>query len=253
MTELPAPEPRKRHTGLVVALAVCVVVAVAGCGVTGVLLYRLYGPDRHDPLWPAGWATARFAVSGSDEVRDETGQLLVLLSGTDTRYAVRSYGVELAARPGQRATLDRLTRALPLRAALYLGPVVSATRASGPCTPVNRYGAACDPGTGQAYTLNAALMDGGGIADATVTRVSGQWAVNVTFTASGQRAFTNATGRYVGKQVAIVVAGVALTAPTVNQAISGPMQLAGGFTGNQAREIAAALRLSRHPVTISHA
>lgn len=246
------PPQRSARRGLIVALVVCLVVAVAGCGVTGVLLHRLYRSTHHDPQWPAGWPTARFAVPGSEATRDEVGQLLVLLSGSDTRYVVRSYGVELAARPGQRTVLDRLTGALPLRTSLVLAPVLSTTSPSGPCVPSGEAGTACDVTTGEAYAIGSVLMRGDGIADATVADAAGShWAVTVRFTAAGQRAFTAATQRYAGQRLAFVVAGVALVAPQVTGPLSGDMQVSGGFSANKARHLAASLRVGRHPVTVT--
>jgi hypothetical protein len=237
---------------LIVALVVCLVLVVAGCGVTGVLLYRLYRSEHHDPQWPAGWPTARFAMSGDARTRDEAGQLLVLMSGTDTRYVVRPYGVELAARPGQRAVLDRLTGALPLRTALALVPVLSTTRTSGPCVPSGGDGRACDPATGETFAVGTVLLRGDGIADARVTDGPGSsWAVTVRFTSAGQRAFTAATQRYGGQRLAFVVAGIVLIAPQVTGPLPGEMQLAGSFHANEARHLAAALRAGRRPVTVS--
>lgn len=66
--------------------------------------------------------------------------------------------------------------------------------------------------------------------------------VNFEFNAEGARRFGDLTGRNVGKQLAIVLDGVIISAPVIQQRISSNGMISGNFTVQEARHIAGLLK-----------
>ena len=77
----------------------------------------------------------------------------------------------------------------------------------------------------------------------------GDWQVVVDFTGEGQRKFTALTERTTGKQVAIVLDGVVISAPTINERIDTDAQITGDFTQDEAKDLANVLKFGALPLT----
>ncbi|ODT99561.1 MAG: hypothetical protein ABS81_25495 [Pseudonocardia sp. SCN 72-86] len=92
---------------------------------------------------------------------------------------------------------------------------------------------------GVSYLLGPAEIDGTQVASAEVENESGSWVVQVAFTPAGATAFADLSGRNVGKQLAIVVDGALVSAPTVQFAITdGVVQISGNFDQATATRLA---------------
>ncbi|MCL2010038.1 MAG: protein translocase subunit SecD, partial [Synergistaceae bacterium] len=102
------------------------------------------------------------------------------------------------------------------------------------------------------YLLGGVLVAGGELTDA--VRTSDSWgrpAVSISFNSEGARAFAEATGRLVGKQLAIVLDGVTISAPVVNSHIrDGSAQITGRFNVDEAARFAIMLRAGALPVAV---
>ncbi|MEN6625137.1 MAG: M56 family metallopeptidase [Candidatus Sumerlaeia bacterium] len=71
------------------------------------------------------------------------------------------------------------------------------------------------------------------------------YVISLKLTAEGQKRFAELTGKNIGRQMAIVVNGRIVSAPIVNEAITGGgVQISGGFSRKQAEEIVAAMKQS---------
>ena len=77
----------------------------------------------------------------------------------------------------------------------------------------------------------------------------GDWQVVVDFTGEGQRKFTALTERTTGKQVAIVLDGVVISAPTINERIDTDATITGDFTQDEAKDLANVLKFGALPLT----
>ena len=93
-------------------------------------------------------------------------------------------------------------------------------------------------------------LDGTAVKLAQVGMIEGQngaadaYDVNITFTDEGAKTFGEVTGRNVGKQLAIVYDGEIVSAPVVNEAITGGQcQITGDFTLEEAQSLASTIRL----------
>ncbi|MBL7496081.1 hypothetical protein I6A84_36455 [Frankia sp. CNm7] len=110
---------------------------------------------------------------------------------------------------------------------------------------------ACDKDGAVTYLLKPAAVVGADVKSASAGQPqtsagganinTGQWVVNVEFTGSGQKKFTQLTEDTIGKQTAIVLDGVVQSAPTTNDRIPGSAQISGSFTESEARDLAAVL------------
>ncbi|CAM3860288.1 SecDF P1 head subdomain-containing protein [Tsukamurella ocularis] len=81
--------------------------------------------------------------------------------------------------------------------------------------------------------------------DATVAQQSGQWLVTIQLDDADTRAVAETTARNIDKQLAIVVGARVVSAPVIRGGIDGGrIQLAGGFTEQQARDLAHELKPS---------
>ena len=102
------------------------------------------------------------------------------------------------------------------------------------------------------YLLGPVLVAGKDLTDALRTSDSmGRPAVSISFNSEGGRAFSDATGRLVGKQLAIVLDEVTISAPVVNSHIrDGSAQITGRFTVDEALRLAIMLRAGALPVAV---
>lgn len=98
-----------------------------------------------------------------------------------------------------------------------------------------------------------AILEGAVIADARVGRdnIVGEPVVSIRLSEDARAAFATATKAAVGAQLAVVLDGVVLTAPTVRDTIAdGRVQISGGFTPESANELALLLRSGALPARL---
>jgi preprotein translocase subunit SecD len=80
---------------------------------------------------------------------------------------------------------------------------------------------------------------------------SGEPYVSVEFNAAGARVFGDVTDKNVGRQLAIVLDGNVHSAPVIRERIpSGQAQITGGFTAEEARDLAIVLRAGALPAPV---
>jgi preprotein translocase subunit SecD len=105
---------------------------------------------------------------------------------------------------------------------------------------------------GGAYLLGKAYVTGKDLVKAETTFDQfGKAAVSLKFSAEGAKLFDQATLANVGKQIAIVLDGVVISAPVVQQRISGgEAQITGKFTTEEANRLAIMLRAGALPVAV---
>ena len=99
------------------------------------------------------------------------------------------------------------------------------------------------------YVLGPTLMTGKdvGTASATVDPTSASWIVQVHF--KNNDFVTKIAQPYVGKQVAITLDQEVVSAPTINQGITGQdVQITGNFSSHDAHQLALALRYGSLPI-----
>ena len=102
------------------------------------------------------------------------------------------------------------------------------------------------------HLLGPVLVLGGDLTDASRTNDGwGRPAVSISFNSEGTAAFAAATGRLVGRQLAIVLDGLTISAPVVNSHIrDGNAQITGRFTFDEATRLAIMLRAGALPVAV---
>jgi preprotein translocase subunit SecD len=136
------------------------------------------------------------------------------------------------------------------------------------CTvPANRQGTgtdvatdvivACSTDGGAKYILAGAEVLGRQVSKATAgldTTTGGNWFVSLTFDSEGTKAFGDQTARVVSltapqNQVAIVLDGLVVSAPRINEAIrGGNAQITGNFTQVEAQNLANVLKYGSLPL-----
>jgi preprotein translocase subunit SecD len=80
---------------------------------------------------------------------------------------------------------------------------------------------------------------------------SGAAVVNLTFDAQGTKIWADYTARNVGKQVAIALDGVVVSAPVIQEAIpTGDTEISGNFTAASAKNLAAILQSGSLPINL---
>ena len=279
-------EPERRRTALVVvAIVVPVVLALGLLAGAGYLVFGRHGsgggPGSTGSPVPASWPSTGFVVSGpgagGTQVRQEVGQLLVARAGKDARYTVRPHGVSIAA--PTRDALDRVRALAPLHTDVEFRPVVGAATAppspSGPpptatppsptAAPVTSPVPSPTTATGvseqlpsldgrTSYQLGPVAMSGTVVssAEAGFSRQGNGWEVSVALDPTGTRQFAELTSRLQNQQLAIVVAGRVVSAPTIQSPITGgQIQINGGFSRADVEGLAAAFQLGVRPVTVT--
>ncbi len=109
------------------------------------------------------------------------------------------------------------------------------------------------------YQLGPVLITGDAIKKATAvyntgsqTQVAQGWQIDFTLTSSGSKTFGDVTTGLVGKQLAIIVDDVVISAPTVQSAITnGSGVITGSFTENRAKDLATQLNAGALPVELT--
>lgn len=96
------------------------------------------------------------------------------------------------------------------------------------------------------------VLTGADLADARLGRDDlGRWTVDVTFTSEGAQKFARLTTQAVGQQIPHLLDGELLINPVVNEPITrGEGQITGGFTMEEARELAILLKAGALPVPL---
>ena len=77
-------------------------------------------------------------------------------------------------------------------------------------------------------------------------------AVGFTLNSSGAAAFARVTGENIGRFLAIVLDKTVQSAPRINGRIAGDGQIAGGFTQEEAQNLALILRSGALPATLTY-
>lgn len=95
-------------------------------------------------------------------------------------------------------------------------------------------------------------LDGRMITDAkTQPNQAGEWSVVVSFNSEGTKLFGDLTTKYVGKQIAIDLDGKVISAPRVNEPITGgTASISGGFDAKSAQELVIKLKAGQFPVPL---
>ncbi|MFJ2740776.1 SecDF P1 head subdomain-containing protein [Streptomyces sp. NPDC087440] len=162
-------------------------------------------------------------------------------------------------------TEERLT-SLGTPAEVAFRPVLAIGPPSAkPCTPPrdpapSRPTRACGTGpeAGTPYQLGPVGIAGSNVEKSTAEygEHTGAWLVALTFDTAGSRRFTELTGRLAAQQqpmnqFAIVRDGEVLSAPTVNQALTGGRaEISGSFTRESAQELAAQITSGSLPLRL---
>jgi protein-export membrane protein SecD len=97
------------------------------------------------------------------------------------------------------------------------------------------------------------LMDGSAVSDARV-RINPEYQeqyIELTFGAAGAKIFEEITAAHVGKRVSIILDGVVYSSPVVRERIpGGKAQITGAFVGEEANNIAIALKAGALPTQV---
>ncbi|MET7400508.1 hypothetical protein ABZS66_44230 [Dactylosporangium sp. NPDC005572] len=140
---------------------------------------------------------------------------------------------------------------LPLRMQLLVPGVTCAQLTD--VGAVDQSVVACDK-DGTKYLLDKARVTGADIDGATATLgPSGQWTVNVRFTADGQRRFTELSRELAPQreQVGIVLDALVVSAPAIQAEITGEVQVSGNLSQYQTEVLAAQLAGGELPVRLT--
>ncbi len=105
---------------------------------------------------------------------------------------------------------------------------------------------------GRFYLLGPVLLSGKDLVNAQVNPDSlGRLGVSIEFNSEGAKLFEDATAKLVGKQLAIVLDDVVISAPVVQDRIAGGnAQITGRFTADEAGRLAIMLKAGALPVAV---
>ena len=215
-----------------------------------------------------GVAESEVASQGSGTNR----QIVISVPGESGRRVIELVGqtAELRFRQVLAETSGVSTTATDAAATPPAGisPELNALYAALDCTiPENRQGTgsdvatdvilACSTDGGAKYILAGAEVLGRQVSKATAavdTTTGGNWFVSLTFNGEGTKAFGDQTARVVSltapqNQVAIVLDGLVVSAPRINEAIrGGSAQITGNFTQLEAQDLANVLKYGSLPL-----
>ena len=213
-----------------------------------------------------GVAESEVAAQGSGTNR----QIVISVPGDTGRRVVELVGQTAELRFRQVLATAAATGAADPAAtpATGVSPEVNAKFASLDCSkPENRQGTgaddatavlvACDRAGGAKYILGPAEVLGRQVSKASAgldTQAGSAWFVSLTFDNEGTAAFGALTARVTSlpeptNQVAIVLDGLVVSAPRINEAIpSGNAQITGNFTQLEAQDLANVLKYGALPL-----
>ena len=110
----------------------------------------------------------------------------------------------------------------------------------------------CDE-EGVKYLLSAAVIEGTQLTDASfgIPQNDVQYVVTLDFNGDGRTTFADVTGAIAGtgKQFAIVLDGVVISAPTASQRITSGAQISGDFSEAEAKSLATSLKFGALPIS----
>jgi hypothetical protein len=109
---------------------------------------------------------------------------------------------------------------------------------------------ACSKDGSLQYLLAPAAVIGTDVKSAKAARAAPEWHVIVSFTNAGHERFTKLTKQLVGRQLAIVLDGVVISAPMIQERIDGDAQISGSFTEQSAKALAKVLESGVLPVRL---
>jgi preprotein translocase subunit SecD len=262
--DLDAVGSQRRGRAPLLILGIIVLVTLIVLGLVAVR-HAMQSSDR---FAPGGWYYSRFVVQAADggtapaAARDAVAQVeMSRLSGWGVRQAkirMAADGFVIAVSPGTRSLLAALPDALPV---VEFRPVVAVAGSDGTCTPGRTAAVMCGP-DGTSYTLAAAQIRGSDLlaasAGETTRPAARDWTVLVVLTRQGAPRFATLTGRLAKQpvprnQIAIVVDGSVVSAPTVREAItSGRLEIAGSYPQAQAKRLAAPFQAAAARVRVRH-
>ncbi len=113
----------------------------------------------------------------------------------------------------------------------------------------------CSKDGGLKYRLDVAKVVGTDVSGASASldqQTGSQWQIIVKFNGKGQDKFTDLTAATVGKNVAIVLDGLVLSAPTINQRIDSDAQITGDFRQKEANDLANTLKYGALPLSFEN-
>ena len=114
---------------------------------------------------------------------------------------------------------------------------------------------ACSDDGSVKYQLAPAKVVGTDVQGATAAldqSTGSQWQIVVDFTREGQDKFTDLTAATTGKQVAIVLDGIVLSAPTIQTRIDSDAQITGDFTQESSNDLANTLKYGALPLSFEN-
>ncbi len=109
----------------------------------------------------------------------------------------------------------------------------------------------CNQEGTEKYVLGPSFLEGTQIdsAQASQNTQGVGWVIDVTFKSEGAAIWGDYTSRNVGKNVAFVLDGEVVSAPTINGPIYGPTQITGQFSQEEAQALAGVLRYGSLPLS----
>ncbi|MDR3076925.1 MAG: protein translocase subunit SecD [Synergistaceae bacterium] len=108
-----------------------------------------------------------------------------------------------------------------------------------------------DAENGRAYVLGEVYVSGKDLADASRTYDElGKPSVAIRFNSEGAKAFEQATAANIGKQIAIVLDDVVISAPVVQTKIGAEGRITGNFTNDEALRLQVMLKAGALPVNV---
>jgi protein-export membrane protein SecD len=117
--------------------------------------------------------------------------------------------------------------------------------------PLTRAGPLRDDGEGQPPFETVMTGDGLSAAAAERDPTSGQWLIRFELTDEGGDVFGPFTGSNVGQPMAIILDGILLSAPTIQDALPTGGVISGQFTEDEAKQLALQLRSGALPIPLS--
>lgn len=231
----------RRTVAAAVAL-VAVLAVLAACGDDG--------GGGGDPAASEDAVTLRAVEDATDDELEVAGEILearlvgsgfedasATIDGDELTLAADGLdapGVAVAIRPAE----------LQLRAVLGMRPEVCAATSTDPGVP-GEFGDAAED---FCWSLGPAVLTGEAVVDATARELDGQgWTVDVEFATGELR--TNVAEPFYLQQVAIVLDGTVLAAPTVQDPnLDGSAVISSEFTEREAKDLATALRYGALPL-----
>jgi len=149
---------------------------------------------------------------------------------------------------------ERIKRLLGQTAKMTFHLLGDDTGARGVAPPGTKYLPSADPGRPEKVLVrNRVELDGGRLRDASATNDStGRWVVHFAFDNAGAKRFAEITRANVGKPFAIVLDGKVISAPVIQEPITGGQgQISGNFTVQSANELSVLLRAGALPAPLT--